>query len=103
MFVLFTVLGAVIGGRLGQVEPQPRSVKARIVLLWWALAAFGSYAVLEIGLPYLGRWLPIVYEADTVFWSLLFVRSAVWGFGVGVVVRLLARLERLVASRPSIG
>lgn len=99
VFVMFTVLGSALGWRFGNAEARPRSLN-RVVLtlaLWW-IGIFVCFLFLENMLPYLGRSLPVIYSSDTLFWSLVLVRAVLWGALVGIIVRLLALLERLAPS-----
>ncbi len=97
-FAVGGLVGAVIGYRWGQAERIYRKIAARVrQLLIWAFGFLATYFVLEIGLPQLGRKLPVIYE-DPYFWCLVGVRVVLWALFVGTLARLFASLERSAAA-----
>ena len=105
-FAVGGLVGAVIGYRWGQAERIYRKIAARVrQLLIWAFGFLATYFVLEIGLPQLGRKLPVIYE-DPYFWCLVGVRVVFHRYHaahvdelfVGTLARLFASLERSAAA-----
>jgi len=97
-FAVGGLVGAVIGYRWGQAERIYRKIAARVrQLLIWAFGFLATYFVLEIGLPQLGRKLPVIYE-DPYFWCLVGVRVVLWALFVGTLARLFPSLERSAAA-----